>query len=336
MLILRVSPYLKFEDGDGKEIPLISGGVWKIGRSEQNAVVLVDDMVSRKHAMLQQLGDGEFYLVDMGSRNGSFVNNTRVTAPVALRDGDLLSFGPFRLRFSNPAEAGGDGSSRGRAAARFKQATVSVLVVDIRGFSALAQKLDAGALGRLVNTWFAEVDRIVRQHGGTAEKHIGDAVMTVWTHGAKGNEHVEILRILRAAAEVSRMTGGLHEGFDLAAPLGMGAGVNTGLAAIGNTGGVRDFTAIGDSVDRAFELESAGKELNADVVLGASTFAYLRPLAAAAESFRASQTKFEGNDEPVETWHISFSELSKFLAKHREDRGTTIRPPLGPRRGHHA
>ena len=98
------APFLKFEDGDGREIPLISGNVWKIGRTEENAIVLPDDMVSRNHAMIQQLEGGEFYLIDMGSRNGSFVNGRRLTAPVALRDGDRLSFGEARLCFRNPAQ----------------------------------------------------------------------------------------------------------------------------------------------------------------------------------------------------------------------------------------
>ena len=86
------APFLKFKKGDGREIPLIAGNVWKIGRGEENAVVLIDNMVSRNHAMIQQLQDGEFYLIDMGSCNGSFLNGVRLTAPAVLRDGDLLSF----------------------------------------------------------------------------------------------------------------------------------------------------------------------------------------------------------------------------------------------------
>lgn len=341
----RVAPYLKFEDGDGKEIPLIPGSAWKIGRTEQNAVVLIDDMVSRNHAMIQQLENGQYYLVDMGSRNGSFVNGSRVTAPQALRDGDQLSFGQIRLRFNNPAQVEGgeapiaapDSGARGRTMALFRQATVSVLVVDIRGFTVLAQKIDAGLLGRLMSTWFAEVDRIVHHYGGAAEKHIGDAVMTLWTHSAKGYEHVEILRMLRAVVDAARMTGRMHEAFDLPEPMRIGAGVNTGLAAIGNTGakGVSDFTAIGEGVNAAFRLESATKELNTDLVLGAATFDYLCLFPEAVRYFQTSQAQLKGYDAPVKTWHISFGELGEFLLHRHEDRGTIATPPLGPR-SHHA
>jgi adenylate cyclase len=198
-------------------------------------------------------------------------------------------------------------------------------VVDIRGFTVLAQKIDAGVLGQLVSTWFAEVDRIVRYYGGTAQKHIGDAVMAVWPHAVPGNEPVEILRILWAVADIARMTGTLHEPFDLSEPVRIGAGVNTGLAALGNTGAgsASDFTAIGDSVNVAFRLESATKELGTDLVLGATTFDYLRGWPSAADYFRTSEAKLKGYDAPVKSWQISFGVLNEFLIEHQDERVTT-------------
>ncbi len=319
------APFLKFEDGDGREIQLNSGNVWKIGRTEQNTVMLPDDMVSRNHAIIQQMEGGEFFLIDMGSRNGSFVNGRRVTAPVALRDGDRLSFGEARLSFHNPAEAAAraaarvspEAAARGETVALFKRDNVSVLVVDIRGFTVLAQKIDAELLSRLVSTWFADADRIIHDHGGMAPKHIGDAVMAIWTHGALGAEAVDILRILRAVAEIAQMTGRLHETLNLAEPVRIGAGLNTGVATLGNTGAgsASDFTAIGDSVNVAFRLESASKEIGTDLVLGATTFDYLRLWPPAVTHFRTSEAKLKGYDEPVKTWHISFPALSEFLAQ---------------------
>lgn len=151
--------------------------------------------------MIQRLEDGEFYLVDMGSRNGSFVNGRRLTAPWVLRDGDRLSFGESRLCFHQPpqkAASSPDATAfetpvRGQTIAVFKQAHVSVLVVDIRGFSVLAQKLDAGVLSRMLSTWFDKTDHILLRHGITAHKHIGDSVMAVWTHGAEGGQLAEVM-----------------------------------------------------------------------------------------------------------------------------------------------
>ena len=321
------SPFLKFEDGDEREIRLNSGTVWKIGRTEDNAVVLPDDKVSRNHAMIQQMEGGEFYLIDMGSRNGSFVNDRRLTAPVALRDGDHLLFGAARLCFRNPLQVAravsvagtpAETSARGQTIVAFKQDEVSVLVVDIREFTVLAQKIDAAVLSRLVSSWFAEVDRILHHYGCTALKHIGDAAMAIWTHRVKEDEPVEILRILRAVSEIAGMTARLHESLNLAEPMRIGAGMNTGLAILGNTGAgaASDFTAIGDSVNIAFRLESATKDLGTDLVLGTATFDFLRQWPSAVSHFRTADANLKGYDTPVKTWHISFALLSEFLAQH--------------------
>ena len=327
------APFLKFENEDGREIPLSSGNVWKIGRTEENAVVLPDDSVSRNHAIIQRLEGGEFYLIDMGSRNGSFVNGRRLTAPFALQDGDRLSLGQARLCFRNPAQVAAASAASGatpgapetgQTIALFKKADISVLVVDIRSFTVLAQKIDSGVLSRLVSRWFAEADRITQHYGGTAQKHIGDAVMAVWMHGDQGHEYVEILSILRAVSEIARMTDSLHQSFELAEPVRIGAGLNTGAAVLGNTGGGAggDFTAIGDAVNVAFRLESATKELSTDLVLGTATFDPLRRSSLAVRYFRPAEANLKGYDSPVKTWHISFAALSEFLAQHREELST--------------
>lgn len=329
------APFLEFEDEQLREIPLISGSVWRIGRTEDNAIMLESDSVSRSHALIQKMDGGEFYLIDMGSRNGSFVNGRRLTAPVVLRDGDHLAFGQRRLFFRNPSEAPADNPNSanavntftgGQTIAFFKPSRVSILVVDLRGFTTLAQKTDPAVLSRVLSAWFAGADRITHGHGGIAQKHIGDAVMAVWTHNAEAQEHGEILRSLSALSEISQMTDRLHDQFNLLEPLRIGAGLNTGLAVLGDTGfkGASDFTAIGDSVNLAFRLESATKELGADLVLGATTFEPLRRLPYAVLCFRASEAVLKGYDAPVQTWHTTFSDLTKFLSSQRKNPTVTI------------
>ena len=61
--------------------------------------------VSRLHALIQRRDGGDLALVDLGSRNGSFVNGTRVSFPVALDDEDKLLFGDQSLIFRNPARS---------------------------------------------------------------------------------------------------------------------------------------------------------------------------------------------------------------------------------------
>ena len=81
---------------------------------------------------------------------------------------------------------------------------------------------------------------------------------------------------------------------------------------------VSDFSTLGDGLTAALALESVAKELGADLALGASTMEYVGPWPAAVRHFRSSETTLKGN-APVKIWHTSFTELSQFLAEHRED-----------------
>jgi pSer/pThr/pTyr-binding forkhead associated (FHA) protein len=64
----------------------------RFGRAGQNDVVLEDGHVSSKHAMIVQQAD-QFTLIDLGSANGTYVNEQRISGPVVLEPGDALRFG---------------------------------------------------------------------------------------------------------------------------------------------------------------------------------------------------------------------------------------------------
>ncbi len=75
----------------GREFSL-EQSISSIGRSAANDIVLNDSEVSRHHARI--LRQGSIYSIeDLGSTNGTFVNNQRLTSPVSLSDGDLIGFG---------------------------------------------------------------------------------------------------------------------------------------------------------------------------------------------------------------------------------------------------
>ena len=98
------NPYLMVESS-GRRFPLGDGQSWAIGRGDGCAVMLDSRSVSRLHALIQRRDAGDLALVDLGSRNGSFVNGTRVSFPVTLNDDDKLLFGDQLLSFHNPARS---------------------------------------------------------------------------------------------------------------------------------------------------------------------------------------------------------------------------------------
>ena len=78
--------------GRDEEFPLDAAGRCRIGRTTQNTIMLDDDLVSRDHAMIQGSENLDFYLMDLGSRNGTLVNGAEVKVS-ELKNGDRLQLG---------------------------------------------------------------------------------------------------------------------------------------------------------------------------------------------------------------------------------------------------
>jgi pSer/pThr/pTyr-binding forkhead associated (FHA) protein len=87
----------------GKRFELL-GSVISIGRDPASDVALADPAVSGIHAQLAE-HEGELYVRDLGSRNGTYVNALLVSTPHALRDGDVIHVGETDLMFHAPAGA---------------------------------------------------------------------------------------------------------------------------------------------------------------------------------------------------------------------------------------
>lgn len=71
---------------------LLEGSQLTIGRDASNGVAINDAEVSRKHSQLSFQG-GKYVLEDLGSTNGTFVNGQRLSGPVVLKPGDVVSLG---------------------------------------------------------------------------------------------------------------------------------------------------------------------------------------------------------------------------------------------------
>lgn len=325
VVITQPAPHLLLRTDSGYRRLLLTGNnCWTIGRSEDNNFVLPDRWISRNHAMLQFMENGEFYMIDLGSRNGSFVNGRRVSIPVILNNGDRLTFGQTELEFYCPAptsrEAAEDAEHANSkeftaTATLHVRRLISVLVVDIRNFTGLTRQLDEKILSEMIGTWFRHAGDIIREHGSWVDKYIGDAVMAVWIHGTQEVSDDEMLKIMQALRAMHQMTSDLYNHYPLPFPLRIGAGINTGYAMVGNTGsGDRpDYTALGDTVNAAFRLETSTKQIGKDVAVGKTTYQYLSSLGADGSVFGEHLVELRGYDAPAIAYACTFAELDAFL-----------------------
>jgi adenylate cyclase len=315
--------YLTIPQSEGEQdIPLENGNAWRLGRAIDSQIRLPSELVSRQHALVQRMENGEYYLFDLGSRNGTFLNGARVTIPVPLNDGDRISLGDFCVSFhrpttvERPAYAAPDTVTKATTALFIQQMT-TVLVVDVRGFTKIAQAIDPQLLSQVMGTLFRSGGEIMRRRGSWGQKYIGDALMSVWVH-TQDCEGSQLLSILHALGELTRVTDALQQQFQLPFPIGVGAGINTGPASIGNAGSEHsaDYTALGDTVNAAFRYESATRDIAFDLVIGRETMDYLRQCGDHPQRFfEEKKVQLKGYESPVHVWAATFANLRNLLTK---------------------
>ena len=300
-------PYLILSPS-GRQFPLRNGQSWAIGRGDGCAVMLDSRSVSRLHALVQLREGGAMSLVDLGSRNGSFVNNRRVSVPVLLSDRDSLVFGDQEFVFHNP-QASDTGASplestrNAPTTALHTHTLTTIVVVDIRDFTPLARTVSEGLLSQAIGTWFLRVGGIAQQRGSWAQKYIGDAMMAVWVHSSELALRPDLALAMRAVSEIADATANIHLTLPLPAPLRIGAGINTGPAIVGGV----EYTALGDTVNAAFRLEAATKQLGVGIAVGERTFSGLD--AAIQGRFIRRSVELKGYEGASTAWGISFEDL---------------------------
>lgn len=301
--------------------PRIVKGYWTVGRGKENDLVLGDQWISRNHAILQSTETAEFLLIDLGSRNGTFVNGRRVSIPVTLKNSDQITFGKTEVEFYCPSRAT-QTLARETLTGETLTSTLherqltSVMVVDMRNFTVLTRQLDEKILSQLIGNWFREAGNIIRDSGSWVDKYIGDAIMAIWFHGTEQVNPKDMIRIFNAVSNLNKMTNQLSRQYPVPFPLRIGAGLNTGYAMVGNTGSGEhpDYTAIGDTVNAAFRLETSTKEIGLDLAIGEKTYRYLAELKQVKQVFEERTVILKGYDKPVLTYGISFEGLDRFLS----------------------
>ena len=253
-----------------------------IGRTPENTVCLqFSPTVSRQHAIIRCHNGYEYQLMDLGSRNGTYVNDQRVVMPVMLQAGARIRIANNDLIFEQASDfEGGEGAAATLAGSMDPTHqpvhSAAILVCDIRGFSSQSEILPAGTLAQLLGHWFREAGNAVQKHGGVIDKFIGDAILAYWQDNpGPPRECMRSYEAARGLLDLAAKTRWPESG----KPFKVGIALHYGRVAFGNIGLVaqRDATIIGNTVNTTFRLESIMKELNQDLLASEATFEALEP-----------------------------------------------------------
>ncbi|MEQ1956313.1 adenylate/guanylate cyclase domain-containing protein [Mesorhizobium yinganensis] len=140
---------------------------------------------------------------------------------------------------------------------------ISSLFTDIAGFTSLAEAIEPGVLGDLLNGYVVGMTDIVFAHEGTVAKIVGDALHVLFGAPSEQTEHAA--HAVACALDLDAFAQSFRERW-LKEGLAVGVtriGVHSGPAIVGNFGGGRffDYTAYGDTINTAARLEAANKQL---------------------------------------------------------------------------
>ncbi|MFM9438035.1 adenylate cyclase [Janthinobacterium sp. CG_23.3] len=164
----------------------------------------------------------------------------------------------------NPEQYNMDGESR----------ELTVLFVDVRGFTTISEGLTPKALREYINLYLTAMSEDIRDsHHGTLDKYIGDAVMAFWGAPVAFADHAS--RAVATALLMQRSARRLNDEFIARGwpPLKIGIGVNSGPMHVGDMGSRirRAYTVMGDAVNLGSRLEGITKVYGVGIAVGATT-----------------------------------------------------------------
>ena len=298
--------YLRVHD-KGLEYPLEDFNL--LGRSADATIRLTDAGVSRQHATIRR--DGNLYwLADLGSANGSFVNEVAVVTARALRHGDRIQLGTCLFTFESDDEANyntGSGTQMLHTIALpVRTVKATLLVGDLRNFTSISAQLTAEQVAAMLREWYADCERILKSRGAIIDKFIGDGVFAYWAGDS--------MPVRAQATEAARLLSGPEAGNsptrkmmreEMKLEVHCHVGLNVGDVALGAMGrGVN--TAVGEAVNVAFRIESLTRKLQVPVLASAS---FIEGWPEALQHYKnVGIHAVKGQPEPVEVYALVESE----------------------------
>ena len=265
--------------------PIVVRGTCSLGRSPKSTIVLDSPKVSRRHAIINLQNVGEFWLIDLGSSNGTLLNQRRVHQPVRLCHLDQITIGDTSFTFRQPEELSRE--FRTTVAERTIRETANIpvwlLVADIENFTPMSRSLVSDKLATLIGGWVSACKEIIEAHQGMINKYLGDGFLAYWREDEK------------AAGDVAAALAALKQ-FQTTKPR-FRVALHFGLVAVGGMESMGEESLMGQEVNVVFRMEKLAGSLGIGCLTSAAANDRLGALIT-SKSVGAHELKgFEGKHE---------------------------------------
>jgi adenylate cyclase len=214
---------------------------------------------------------------------------------------------------------------RDGAALGGEERTVTVLFADLRGFTALSEKLSPPELLALLNRYLDRMSTALEAHGGVIDKYIGDAIMALFGAPVAQSDAADRALAAALAMEAALITLNTELAAEGKAPLSIGIGINTARVVAGNIGSSRrlNYSVIGDGVNVAARIEALTRnsEYRATIITTAATLAArARPIPPPSSLDSGSQSPISERPSPnVNAPALTFRPLGSVAIKGRAE-----------------
>ncbi|MFN0079531.1 MAG: FHA domain-containing protein [Prosthecobacter sp.] len=269
--------WLRLPDGERHDL----NGTSSIGRSPDNSLQLADHEVSRRHAIIQAQGEREFWLVDLGSANGTCVNGRRISQSVRLHNGDIIRIASSELEFCTEilsAMHPGGQQVMASTMIHIRQAQCWLMVADIIGSTQMAQTLPGAQFPRMTGTWFKNCRQIIDECGGHMSKYLGDGFFCYWDDTEDG-----AIQVRQAVAKLYEAQLKANPPFRLV--------LHFGGAALGTVPTMNELNLHGPEVNFVFRIEKVAAGLKQNVVFSEAA---MKKMGAEREVHLAGECAVEG------------------------------------------
>jgi class 3 adenylate cyclase len=179
--------------------------------------------------------------------------------------------------------------------------TMTVLFSDLRGFTAMSEKLEPEQVVEMLNEHFEVMSEIILKNRGTLDKFVGDEIMALF--GAPVYTESHALKAIKTALEMQKAQDELSKKFKkkFGVDVEVGIGINTGDMVVGNIGCKQrmDYTVIGDSVNTAARLCSSAK--SGQILISEATHAEVKKLVKVQE---LEPITVKGKSKPLHIYNV--------------------------------
>ena len=244
-------------------------GSCSLGRAGANTIVLESPKASRRHALIQLQNIGELWLIDFGSRNGTFLNRRRIHRPIRLSDGDQITIGDQVFKFRQPLSISEEYKTdvMQRTLRELENIPCWLLVADIRGFTPLSRQLQSEDLDVLLGAWIFSCKDIIENQHGIINKYLGDGFLAYWPESVTSPEG--IAAVISALKELQRNESPAFR-----------AVTHFGPVAIGGVASMGEESLMGREVNLIFRLEKLAGSLGEPCCLSETAHGKLHGLVA--------------------------------------------------------